>query len=266
MAVRSHRRERSRAPVTAGRLAGQGAPAGRPEGPLLQVRELRAGYGAIPVLHGISFDVEAGETAVILGLNGAGKTTTALNLCGARRPTSGTIVFDRQDATGWNLKQSVEAGIVLVPEGRRVFPDLTVEKNLEVGAWSQRHQPGWLQQQRDRVYSRFPRLRQRHRQLAGTLSGGEQQMLAIARGLMARPKLLIIDEASLGLAPVVVSDVFATVSKINADGTTVILIEQNLGALAVADVALVMEQGTVAAELRGEQLQDSASVGRIVLG
>ncbi len=238
-----------------------------PDGdPLLRVQDLRAGYGAVPVLHGIAFDVRRGETAVILGLNGAGKTTTALTLCGALRPSSGTVLFDRQDATGWDIGRSVEAGIVLVPEGRRIFPDLPVEKNLEVGAWSQRRQRGWLEEQRERVYGYFPRLRERHRQLAGSLSGGEQQMLAIARGLMAGPKLLIVDEASLGLAPVVTRSVFEIVRQVNADGTTVVLVEQNVGALEVADVALVMEHGAIVAEFRGEQLRDPAAVRRIFLG
>lgn len=234
--------------------------------PLLRVEALRAGYGALEVLHGITFEVDEGATAVILGLNGAGKTTTALNICGAIAPTSGSITFDGQDITRWDLRRCVEAGIVLVPEGRRVFPDLTVERNLEVGAWSQRRNRGWFDEQRERVYDYFPRLRERQRQLAGTLSGGEQQMLAIARGLMARPKLLIIDEASLGLAPVIVRDVFEIVSHINDDGTTVVLVEQNVGALEVADVALVMEQGTVVAERRGAELDDPTSMRRIFLG
>lgn len=234
--------------------------------PFLQVEGLRSGYGSLPVLHGISFDVDAGETAVILGLNGAGKTTTALNICGALEPWDGSITFDGQDITRWDLRRSVDAGIVMVPEGRRVFADLTVEKNLEVGAWSQRRDSDWLGHARDRVYDYFPRLRERQGQLAGTLSGGEQQMLAIARGLMARPKLLIIDEASLGLAPVIVRDVFDIVSQINDDGTTVILVEQNVGALEVADVALIMEQGTIVAARRGEELDDPSGIRRIFLG
>ncbi len=245
-------------------VVGEGGQAG--DGALLAVRDLRAGYGERPVLHGISFAVREGETAVLLGLNGAGKSTTALNLAGALRPTSGTITFDGQDATRWSAARAVAAGIVLVPEGRRVFPDLNVEKNLRVGAWSKRRHRDVVQQQLERVFGYFPRLEERRTQMAGTLSGGEQQMLAIGRGLMARPKLLIIDEASLGLAPVIVKDVFEIVRHINEDGTTVILIEQNVGALAVADVGLVMEQGRIVAEFRGDELEDPTRVREIFLG
>ena len=264
--------------------AASGAAAGAPEGtasstgngqrrevdpnapPLMRVTDLKSGYGSLPVLHGISFEVRAGETAVLLGLNGAGKSTTALNLAGAVAPWSGKIEFNGKDATTWGTRRAVKEGIVMVPEGRRVFPDLTVEKNLQVGAWSRRRQRGWFNQQRDRVFDYFPRLRERRTQMAGTLSGGEQQMLAIARGLMARPKLLIIDEASLGLAPVIVKDVFEIVSQINDDGTTVILVEQNLGALAVADLGLVMEKGQIVSVARGEELSDPTAVRKAFLG
>jgi branched-chain amino acid transport system ATP-binding protein len=234
--------------------------------PLLRVRDLRSGYGNVPVIHGLSFDVYPGETAVILGLNGAGKSTTALNLVGQVATWDGTIEFDGRDASKWSTKRAVKEGIVLVPEGRRVFPGLTVSRNLEVGAWSRRRDGSWLEEQRERVYGYFPRLGERRDQLAGTLSGGEQQMLAIGRGLMARPRLLIIDEASLGLAPVIVKDVFAIVRQINADGTTVILIEQNVGALEVADIGLVMEQGRVVAAVQGEELADPSRVRKIFLG
>lgn len=233
---------------------------------LLRVTDLKSGYGSLPVLHGISFEVDEGQTVVLLGLNGAGKTTTGLNLCGAVQPWSGSIEFDEQDATKWNTHTAVNAGIVMVPEGRRVFPDLVVQKNLEVGAWSRRRDSSWLGEQLERVFDYFPRLRERREQLAGTLSGGEQQMLAIARGLMARPKLLIIDEASLGLAPVIVRDVFNIVRQINEDGTTVVLIEQNIGALEVADVGLVMEQGTIVSELRGKDLENPTEVRKVFLG
>ncbi|MGH3442518.1 MAG: ABC transporter ATP-binding protein [Nitriliruptorales bacterium] len=233
---------------------------------LLHVSELRSGYGDLPVLHGVSFDVREGETAVLLGLNGAGKTTTALNLVGQVRTWSGTITFAGEDATRWDTERAVHNGIVLVPEGRRVFPDLTVEKNLDVGAWSQRRDHSWSEKQRERVFGYFPILGERRNQLGGTLSGGEQQMLAIGRGLMANPRLLIVDEASLGLAPVIVRDVFEIVSHINADGTTVILIEQNVGALEVADIAYVMEQGRFVAEFRGDDLEDPSQVRRLFLG
>lgn len=267
-------------------------PRGRPmtngehaDGELLRLDQVRSGYGKLPVLHGVDLRVRRGETAVLLGLNGAGKTTTALNVCGALSTWAGRITFDGQDATGWTTRQAVDQGIVLVPEGRRVFPDLSVERNLQVGAWSQRARRGrgrrsagdggdghgsedgdWYAHQRDRVFDYFPRLRERREQLAGTLSGGEQQMLAVGRGLMANPRLLVIDEASMGLAPVIVADVFEIVSHINDDGVTVLMIEQNVGALGVADVALVMEQGRIVRELRGDDLADRGLVSEVLMG
>jgi branched-chain amino acid transport system ATP-binding protein len=234
--------------------------------PLLRLSGVKSGYGRLPVLHGVEFAVAAGETAVMLGLNGAGKTTTALNICGAVGTWDGEITYDGQDITAWGTRQCVSNGIVLVPEGRRVFPDLSVERNLEVGAWTQRRDSDWLHAQQERVFGYFPRLRERRAQLAGTLSGGEQQMLAIGRGLMANPRLLIVDEASMGLAPVIVKDVFEIVSHINEDGVTVLMIEQNVGALDVADLGLVMEQGRVVRELRGAELSDRGLVSEVLMG
>lgn len=234
--------------------------------PLLRLTDVRSGYGRLPVLHGVEFSIAAGETAVVLGLNGAGKTTTAMNICGALGTWGGDISYDGQDITNWGTRQCVANGIVLVPEGRRVFPDLSVGRNLEVGAWSQRRNSDWLKTQQDRVFEYFPRLRERRSQLAGTLSGGEQQMLAIGRGLMANPRLLIIDEASMGLAPVIVKDVFEIVAHINEDGVTVMMIEQNVGALDVADVGIVMEQGRVIRELRGADLDDRNLVSEVLMG
>jgi branched-chain amino acid transport system ATP-binding protein len=243
------------------------APAAAPDqGTLLQLSGLRSGYGSLPVLHGVDIAVSVGETAVLFGLNGAGKTTTAMNVCGALKPWEGTIHFDGQDVTTWNTKRCVDAGIVMVPEGRRVFPELSVERNLQVGAWTQRGDDEWVTQQREQVLDYFPRLRERLSQLAGTLSGGEQQMLAMARGLMARPKLLIIDEASMGLAPVIVKDVFEIVRQINADGVTVLMIEQNVGALEVADLGVVMEQGRIIRTLRDAELADRSIVSEALMG
>jgi branched-chain amino acid transport system ATP-binding protein len=234
---------------------------------LLKVTDLTSGYGALPVLHGISFEVGKGEIAVLLGLNGAGKSTTVQNLCGAVKPWSGAIEFDGQDASKWSVSQAVKAGVILVPEGRRVFPDLSVEKNLQVGAWTQRRKSDWFDTQREVVYDYLPRLRERSNQLAGTLSGGEQQMLAIGRGLMANPKLLIIDEASLGLAPVIVKEVFRIVSQIRDEGgVTVILVEANISALEIADVGIVFEKGVIVAEIRGKELKQGAKVRELVLG
>ena len=235
-------------------------------GALLEVKDLSSGYGALPVLHGISFEVGRGEIAVLLGLNGAGKSTTVLNLCGAVKPWGGSITFDGQDATNWSVARAVKEGITLVPEGRRVFPDLTVEKNLQVGAWTQRRKSDWFETQRERVYDYLPRLRERQNQLAGTLSGGEQQMLAIGRGLMSDPKLLIIDEASLGLAPVIVKEVFRIVSQFKDAGVTVILVEANISALEIADVGVVFEKGVIVAEVRGKELRQGAKIRELVLG
>jgi len=218
------------------------------------------------VLHGVDLDVAPGSTAVLLGLNGAGKTTTAHTVCGALRTWSGRIEFDGQDVTRWSTKRRVDAGIVMVPEGRRVFADLSVARNLQVGAWSQRRDAAWVHERQEQVLDYFPRMRERLGQAAGTLSGGEQQMLAIARGLMARPRLVIIDEASMGLAPVIVKDVFDIVRRITADGVTVLLIEQNVGALEVADVGLVMERGRVVRHLVGDELRDRTAVSAALMG
>lgn len=236
------------------------------QGQLLTIRGLRSGYGNLPVLHGVDMGIGVGQTAVLLGLNGAGKTTTAMNVCGALGVWDGHIDFDGQDATSWGTRRAVREGIVMVPEGRRVFPDLDVARNLQIGSWLQRKDRAWVAEQRERVLGYFPRLQERLGQDAGTLSGGEQQMLAIARGLMARPRLLIIDEASMGLAPVIVNDVFEIVRQINDDGVTVLLIEQNVGALEVADVGIVMAQGRVVTELRGEELRDRGKVSELLMG
>lgn len=212
---------------------------------LLEIRDLKVGYGALPVLGGVSFDVAQGETAVLLGLNGAGKTTTVLTIAGLLKPWSGAIRFDGNDIAGTDPRKLVHEGIVLIPEGRRVFPQLTVAQNLRLGAWPYKKQRKETRAIVERAVGYFPRLRERWTQLAGTLSGGEQQMLAIARGLMARPKLLLIDEASLGLSPKLMMTVFEVIKRINEDGTTVFMVEQNAGVLDFADRAFVMEKGTL---------------------
>jgi branched-chain amino acid transport system ATP-binding protein len=254
---RSRRETTTELPVTADRT-------GQP--PLLRLSGVRSGYGPLPVLHGVDLEIAEGKTAVLFGLNGAGKTTTAMNVCGALPTWAGTIEFDGQDITKWSTKRCVDAGIVMVPEGRRVFPDLSVERNLQVGSWAQRKDADWVASQREVVLDYFPRLRERLAQLAGTLSGGEQQMLAIARGLMARPRMLIIDEASMGLAPVIVKDVFEIVRAINADGVTVLMIEQNVGALDVADLGVVMAQGSIVKVLTSEELTDRSVVSQLLMG
>jgi branched-chain amino acid transport system ATP-binding protein len=220
---------------------------------LLEVDAVRVGYG-FPVLLGISFAVEEGETAVIFGLNGAGKTTTVATIAGLLTPESGTIRFDGADITGTSAAERVALGIALVPEGRRVFPDLSVGNNLRLGAWVQRHRRHEVDEARALVFDYFPRLAERSEQPAGTLSGGEQQMLAIGRALMSRPRLLLVDEASLGLSPTLTQTVFSVVNRINDDGVTVVLVEQNVGVLPYADRALIMEKGTLVYQGSGDEI------------
>jgi branched-chain amino acid transport system ATP-binding protein len=233
---------------------------------LLEIQDLRAGYGSLPVLQGISFKVDQGETAVLLGLNGAGKTTTVLTLAGLLKPWEGKVTFDGRDVTGEDPRKLVADGIVLVPEGRHIFPQLTVAQNLRMGAWPHRRDRSGTRGVVEQAVEYFPRLRERWNQLGGTLSGGEQQMLSIARGLMARPKLLLIDEASLGLAPKLTSTVFDIVQRINQDGTTVLMVEQNAGVLAIADKAFVMEKGTLVYEGRGAEILDNQRIREAYLG
>lgn len=233
---------------------------------LLDVKGLVAGYGDVDVLYGLDFSVEEGETAVILGLNGAGKTTTMHCLAGLHRPNGGSIAFDGEETAGTDARHLVRKGIVLVPEGRRVFPALSVEKNLSIGAWAKRRDSAFVSSRREEVYQYFPRLEERREQLAGTLSGGEQQMLALARGLMADPKLLLIDEASLGLAPVIVKQLFGIINDINKTGVTVILVEQNIGAIDIADRALLMEKGSIIFRAAGKELENREKLRQAFLG
>jgi branched-chain amino acid transport system ATP-binding protein len=211
---------------------------------LLEVENLRAGYGSVPVLHGVSLSVDEGSNAVLLGLNGAGKSTTLMTLAGLLPATGGEIRYDGKPLTG-SPGARVRAGIVLVPEGRHVFPALTVKQNLRLGAWTIRRDARKVRRNLLEVYQIFPRLEERADQTAGTLSGGEQQMLAIGRGMMSSPRLLLIDEASLGLSPKLTEQVFAAVKLINQRGVTVLMVEQNAGVLAQADTAFVMQQGRV---------------------
>jgi branched-chain amino acid transport system ATP-binding protein len=231
---------------------------------LLEVEGLRTGYGALPVLQGISFSVEEGETAVIFGLNGAGKTTTVNCLAGVLPTWGGEVRFDGKRLTGKDAPGIVKEGIALSPEGRRVWPGLSVMKNLELGAWSRKDKQ--IDQTVQQVFSYFPRLDERKDQLAGTLSGGEQQMLAIGRAIMSKPRLLMIDEASLGLSPKLAQKVFPVVSQINDDGTTVIIVEQNVGVLPYADQALIMEKGALTFDGRGKELEESGELRRTYLG
>ena len=231
---------------------------------LLEIEDLRVGYG-FPVLMGVSFVVEQGERAVLFGLNGAGKTTTVATIAGLLTPDAGSIRFDGVEISGKSAAERVALGIALVPEGRRVFPGLSVSNNLRLGAWTRRRHSKEVEEARDLVFDYFPRLRERSEQLAGTLSGGEQQMLAIGRGLMSRPRLLLVDEASLGLSPALTKTVFQVMDRINADGVTVLLVEQNVGVLPHADRALIMEKGTLVYQGSGEEIH-SASLRETYLG
>ena len=211
---------------------------------LLEVQGLRAGYGAMEVLRGIDLQVGDAEAVALLGSNGAGKSTLNNVVCGLVRPWSGRVVFDGADLTQAHYRDVVKAGLIQVPEGRRIFPNLTVRENLELGAYARGRER--RAQNLERSLALFPRLRERIAQLAGTLSGGEQQMLAIGRGLMAEPRLLILDEPSLGLSPILVEELFALIRSLRDGGLAVLLVEQNVGqSLEVADRAYVLENGAV---------------------
>jgi len=211
---------------------------------MLELRDLRAGYGQMKVLHGVSLRVGAGEIVALLGSNGAGKTTLNNNISGLFRPSGGAILFEGCDITGQGSQAVVDLGIVQVPEGRRIFPNLSVRENLELGGYRRaRERRG---QNLERVVSVFPRLGERIGQFAGTLSGGEQQMLAIGRAMMAEPRLLILDEPSLGLSPLLVEEMFTLIGSLNAEGLAIFLVEQNVvQSLEIADRAYVMENGLV---------------------
>ena len=234
---------------------------------LLEVRDLRVGYGELPVLQGIDFDVEAGSRTVLLGLNGAGKTTTVATIAGLLKPSAGTITFDGQRIDSRDPAVLVEKGIALVPEGRRTFPALTVAQNLRLGTWTKRQRKAELGETLERVYDYFPVLAERREQLAGTLSGGEQQMLAIGRALMNQPKVLTLDEPSLGLAPLLAKTILKIVRGFADDGVAVLVVEQNARqALSVADRAYVLETGRVALEGRAKDLAADERVQKAYLG
>jgi branched-chain amino acid transport system ATP-binding protein len=232
---------------------------------LLEVDGLRTGYGVLPVLQGISFSVEQGQTMVLFGLNGAGKTTTVNCLAGLLPAWGGEVRFDGKKVSGKSAPEVVREGIALCPEGRRVWPSLSVRTNLELGAWTRKDRRA-VDTTVQEVFSYFPRLDERKDQMAGTLSGGEQQMLAIGRALMAKPRLLMIDEASLGLSPKLAQTVFQVVSQINRAGTTVIIVEQNVGVLPYADQAMIMEKGTLTYDGTGAALEASGELKRTYLG
>ncbi len=232
---------------------------------LLSIENLRAGYGAVEVLRGVDIRISHGELIALLGSNGAGKTTLNAVMSGLVPPRSGRVVFDGEDLTGAHYRRIVQAGLIQVPEGRKVFPNLTVLENLELGAFTRARSR--LSENIDRVFVTFPRLRERKAQLAGTMSGGEQQMLAIGRGLMAEPKLLILDEPSLGLSPLLVEELFTLIAKLRADGLAILLVEQNVGqSLDIADRAYVMENGSIRFSGTSSELLASDALRQAYLG
>ncbi len=233
---------------------------------LLQIEGLKVSYGGIEALKGISFHVDAGEIVTLIGANGAGKSTALRTIAGLVPASAGTITYDGQAVTGIDTQKIVERGVVLVPEGRRVFGNLTVLENLRIGAYLRKDDAG-VMQDIEHVYSLFPRLKERHWQMAGTLSGGEQQMLAVGRALMAKPKLIMMDEPSLGLAPLIVQDIFSIIERINKEGVTVLLIEQNANAaLRIAHRGYVLETGHVTLSGAGKELLENEEVKQAYLG
>lgn len=234
--------------------------------PLLNVTDMVLFYGSVQILWGVSFELEEGETVSILGANGAGKTTTVNGVAGVIPVSQGRIQFDGADVTRLPAHKRVEAGLVLVPEGRKIFPSLSVLENLEMGSFL-KGPKARRQESLDRVMAMFPVLKDRRKQGAGTLSGGEQQMLALGRGLMSLPRLLILDEPSLGLAPIIVEEIFRSATAIAEEGVTVLLVEQNAPqALSISNRAYVLEEGRVALTGRGEELLSNDHVQRVYLG
>ncbi|MGC3953444.1 MAG: ABC transporter ATP-binding protein [Propionicimonas sp.] len=233
---------------------------------MFEIRDLNVHFGGIHAIKGISLTVEDGEIVTLIGANGAGKTTTLRTASGLKAPTTGSVWLEGNDITKVSAQQRVNLGMSHVPEGRRVFAQMSVLENLELGAFLRKDR-GNLAADFDTVYSRFPVLADRRKQLAGTLSGGEQQMLAMGRALMARPKLLLLDEPSMGLAPLLVQEIFDIVKSINATGTTILLVEQNANmALQVADRAYVMETGVIVTSGPADELSQTEDIKRAYLG
>lgn len=231
--------------------------------PILSVSDLHVNYGRVQAVRDTSFDVPEGGLVTLVGSNGAGKTSVLAATSGLVRPRSGRITFLGEDVTRWSAHRRVSAGIVLVPEGRQILSTLTIEENLQLGGWRRRQSGARIGQ----MYDRFPVLAQRRRQLAGTLSGGEQQMLAIGRALVAEPRVLLMDEPSMGLAPKMVDEVFAVIESVRAEGVTVVLVEQNARrALTVADTGHVMETGSIAHSGPANELLEDPRVVKAYLG
>jgi branched-chain amino acid transport system ATP-binding protein len=232
--------------------------------PLLEVSDIHAHYGSIEALKGVSLEVGEGEVVTLIGSNGAGKSTTLRSISGLTPASSGTVAFDGEEITRVPAHDVVGRGIALSPEGRHVFPRMTVRENLDLGAYLRGRE---VQEDFDRVYDLFPRLKEREKQKAGTMSGGEQQMLAIGRALMARPKLLMLDEPSMGIAPILVQRIYETITEINKSGVAILLVEQNANyALEISNRGYVLETGRIALKGESSALRDDPEVQRAYLG
>ena len=233
---------------------------------LLEIKDLSVYYGVIQALKGISFHVEKGEIVALIGANGAGKTTTLHTISGLLRPKNGQIIYDGTNITKTPGDKIVSMGIAQVPEGRRVFADMSVEQNLRLGAYT-RSNKNEIEETLAYVYKRFPRMKERYKQVAGTLSGGEQQMLAMGRALMSHPSIILMDEPSMGLSPILVNEIFDIIRTVHEDGTTVLLVEQNAKkALTVADRAYVLETGSISLEGKASDLLDNEDIKKAYLG
>lgn len=231
---------------------------------MFEIKNLKVNYGGIEAVKNISFSVPDGSIVTLIGANGAGKSTTLKTISGLLKPKTGNIIFNGEDITGKNPTYIVSKGITLVPEGRKIFPDLTVLENLKIGAYLRNDS---LEEDLEWVYTLFPRLKERSWQLGGTLSGGEQQMLAVGRALMSKPKMMMMDEPSLGLAPLVVAEIFKIIQEINRRGVTILLIEQNANmALKIADMGYVMETGAITLSGKGSDLIKDENVRKAYLG
>lgn len=233
---------------------------------MLEIKNLAVAYGGIEALKGISLEVEEGKIVTLVGANGAGKSTMLRSIVGIVKPKSGTITYNGKNLLAEKSHNIVKTGITLVPEGRRIFPDLTVLENLKIGAYTRKDEKE-IKRDYEWVFSLFPKLKEREWQLAGTLSGGEQQMLAVGRALMSKPKLLMMDEPSLGLAPLIINDIFNIIKEINKLGVTILLIEQNANAaLKIADVGYVMETGRITMKGTGRELLANEEIRKAYLG
>jgi len=233
---------------------------------MLEIKDIHVYYGAIHAIKGVSLKVPEGSIVTLIGANGAGKSTILKTISALLQPKSGDILYNGESIINLTPKKIVEKGLIHVPEGRRIFADMTVKENLEMGAFLQKDK-AWIRENQEKVFEKFPRLKERINQLAGTMSGGEQQMLAIGRGMMSNPKMLLLDEPSMGLAPLLVKEIFDIIKELNKSGITILLVEQNANmALSIADYAYVLETGKITLEGPAKELAASEEVKKAYLG